>query len=477
MSTTWTAGEVRAALGVAGSRAGAPVAPELEFSGVVTDTRALPEGTLFVALRGEHFDAHDFLAAAAEAGALGAVVERVPEGAPELVYFRVKDTLAALGRLALHRRRRLGAEGAQVVAITGTNGKTTTKDMVAAVLRTRYRVHATSGNLNNQVGAPLTLLTAPAGVEALVVEVGTNAPGEIAALRDIVEPDAAIITGVAAGHLEGLGSVAGVLAEKTSLLAGLAEDAVAVVAEEPESLPRRARELARQVRVAGFGAGADADLRGEAVELDEEARVAFRWRGRRIRLAAIGRHNARNALLALGLGESWGIEPAAAAAALEALPPSKLRSEVQRIGGLVVIADCYNANPASMEAAIDLLAAMPRRGGRVAVVGTMKELGAESASLHRQAAATLAAAGLDLIVATGEFVAACAELADELGDRLIAAEDPLVAYERLAPRLRGDEVVLLKGSRGVALERLLPRLGATMAKQGGAGGGAARPGA
>lgn len=463
----WTDAKVRRALGGVEVR-GSGSSPA--FESVSTDSRTLEPGALFVALEGDRFDAHDFLADAAERGARGAVVSRIPEDAPDgLAYYRVDDTLAALGRLGRHRRRSLDA---RVCAITGTNGKTTTKEMARAVLATRYRVHATEGNLNNLIGTPLTLLAAPDDAEAVVVEVGTNSPGEIARLGAIVEPDAAIVTGVGEGHLEGLGDIEGVLREKTSLLEALSAGGVAFVADDPPGLPERARTLAADVRVAGWTGRADGALCARDLSVDDEGRVGFDWRGRRVRLAFRGRPNARNALLALGLGDAWGVEMDAAVDALASLPSPSLRTEVRRYEELTVIADCYNANPSSTEAALDLLVSMPRRGGRVVVVGTMKELGGRSRELHERVAESLAAADVDRIVATGEFAPAFEPFADRLGERLIAVEDPIRAYERLRPRLRGDEVVLLKGSRGVELERLLPRLERDARRRGGRATGA-----
>lgn len=448
----WSDAEVVAALGEL--LLAPPTAEEGSYTVVSTDTRALGPGSLFVALRGERFDAHEFLSGAAAAGARGAVVERVPEGAPAAMrYYVVRDTLEALGALARHYRRSLKA---RVCAVVGSNGKTTTKELARAALSARYRVHATTGNLNNLVGVPLTLLAAPADAEALVVEAGTNAPGEVARLAAIVEPDAVIVTSIGEEHLEGLGDLDGVLAEETAILPALPPDGVALVADEPDMLVERARELAPRVRVAGWGALADDALRPERVELDEEGRVVLGWRGGEVTLPLRGRVNARNALLALGLAEAWGIAPADALAALGAATVPAMRSEIYRYGELLVIADCYNANPASVEAAVELLLAMPRRAGRVAVLGTMRELGPASESLHRRLADAVATAGLDLVVATGEFAEAFAPHAETLGARLIQAEDPLEAYGALARKLGGGEVILLKGSRGVALERLLP---------------------
>ncbi|MDX1674805.1 MAG: UDP-N-acetylmuramoyl-tripeptide--D-alanyl-D-alanine ligase [Longimicrobiales bacterium] len=455
--TPWTEADVMAALELAvpvnvgnGSRPDASA-----FPSVGTDTRTLEEGALFVALHGENFDGHDFLGDAAAKGARAAVVDRIPEDAPPLRYYRVPDTLMALGRLGRYHRRALDG---RVVAITGTNGKTTTKEMARAVLSTRYATHATAGNLNNLIGAPLTLLAAREGAEALVVEIGTNAPGEIARLAELVEPDVGMITGVAAGHLEGFGTVEGVLREKTSLLARLPSHGVAMVADEPASLPARARSLARNVRVAGWTDRADPDLRATDLRIDEDGTVRFRWRGRDAAIPFGGVAHVRNAILALALGLEWDVDPDDALAALAALSPPKLRGETRRYGDLRVLVDCYNSNPASLDAALQTLVRMPRRGGRVAVVGSMLELGARSDLLHRESAEALADADLDLIVATGAFVPAFDSLGRDLGDRLVTARDPMDARDPLLERLDGAEIVLLKGSRGVALERLLPAL-------------------
>ncbi|HET7321718.1 MAG TPA: UDP-N-acetylmuramoyl-tripeptide--D-alanyl-D-alanine ligase, partial [Longimicrobiaceae bacterium] len=249
------------------------------FPRISTDTRALGEGDLFVALKGERFDAHDYLAQAAEAGAAGAVVSRIPDGAPEgLRYFRVADTRGALGALARHYRDRLDA---RVVGVVGSNGKTTTKELVRAALAPRFRVHATQGNLNNQIGVPLTLLSAPLDTEVVVVEMGTNEPGEIAILTRVVRPDAAVITSIGEEHLEKLGDLTGVLEEETAILRGLPEDGVAMVAEEPASLPARAREIlgGERVQVAGFAPTSALHPEGgaEAIETLPDGTTRWRW--------------------------------------------------------------------------------------------------------------------------------------------------------------------------------------------------------
>ncbi|HYJ80815.1 MAG TPA: UDP-N-acetylmuramoyl-tripeptide--D-alanyl-D-alanine ligase [Longimicrobiaceae bacterium] len=455
----WTAGEVERALG-SGPGGGDD---DVVFSGVSTDTRTVAPGDLFVALKGESFDAHHFLHAAARQGATGAVVSHVPPDGPAGIrWFEVPDTLQALGRLGRHRRRALAG---RVVAVAGSNGKTTTKDLLRAALAPRYRVHATQGNLNNQVGVPLTLLAAPDDAEVVVVETGTNEPGEIAILGAMVEPDLALVTSIGEEHLEGLGSLAGVLDEELAILPSIRGEGPAFVAEEPAELPARARAAVgpARLRIAGVGAGADLRPDGgdDGVEVLPDGSTRWGFRGVPVHLPLPGRHNVRNALLALGVAVELGVPVADAARGIEAVSAPRMRSEWRRVGSLGVLADCYNANPPSTLAAVELLAALPAAGEKVAVLGTMREMGDHAPALHRSVAAAVAARvgrGIDRVVATGDFVPAFAAHAQELGERLVLADDPLEAYERLRPALRGDETVLLKGSRGVALERLLPLL-------------------
>jgi len=452
----WLAAEVADALGTDHTGADA------EFAAVSTDTRSTAPGDLFVALVGEKFDGHEFLAAAADAGAAGAVVERIPEGAPAgLQYFLAPNTLHALGRLANYRRRRLDA---RVVGIVGSNGKTTTKDLVRTVLAAQFRVHATEGNLNNQIGAPLTLLRAPADAEVLVIEMGTNEPGEIEILTRIVEPDAAVITSIGEEHLEKLRDLDGVLEEEISILNGL-PSGPAFVAEEPVVLAERARQMlgAERVRVAGFSESSDLrpDDGAEGVTYREDGSTQWRWEGQQVHLPLPGLYNVRNALLALGVATSWGIPASVAAAALERVPAPKLRGEWKRIGGIRVLADCYNSNPPSVAAGIEVLIRVPASGRKLAVLGTMRELGSSSEMLHRrtaEAAGQALGSGLDLIVATGDFVAAFEPLAADLGDRLLLVSDPIEAFHQVKPHLQGNETILLKASRGEELERWLPLL-------------------
>lgn len=460
----WTEQTLSQALGIpAGSE-------ERSYRAVSTDTRALQPGDLFVALKGDHFDGHDFLDQAAAAGATGAVVSVRPGKAPAgLALYRVDDTLIALGRLAAHWRKQWNA---RVIGVVGSNGKTTTKEMIRAVLAPRFETYATEGNLNNRVGVPLTLLSVPASAEMVVVEMGTNQPGEIALLSEIVQPDIAVITSVGEEHLELLVDLEGVLIEETSILEHLPPDGIAFVASEPDTLPRRAREMIGRSRVKVVGVRESAEIRPDAgdrgIHVLEDGSTLWRWRGIDVRLPLPGRFNVRNALLALGIALEAGVPSQKAVQALSGLRAAKLRGEWVRYGGVRVLADCYNSNPPSLRAALEVLTTLPTPGRRIAVIGTMRELGEASERLHATAAEQMTKMtndGIDLIVATGEFVPAFQRHKARLGERLILSEDPVEAYDLARPGLRADDTILLKASRGDSLERWLPLLERDFAKE------------
>jgi UDP-N-acetylmuramoyl-tripeptide--D-alanyl-D-alanine ligase len=439
----WTEARVREALALPAS------GDERRFSRISTDTRALGPGALFVALAGERFDGHDYLPVAAAAGATGAVVRAGTPPVEGLTLFEAPDTLVAYGRLARARRREISGP---VIAVTGTNGKTSTKEMLAAVLATRYVVHATRANNNNLVGVPLTILEAPERTEALVVEAGANLPGEIPRYREIIEPSITLVTNTVAGHLEGFGSLAGVVKEKLALTEGVP---LAIVGTDPPGLAEGAERLARRVLTAGLRGAA---VVPERVELDHEARPIITIGGEVFTLAARGLHQADNAIRVWAVVEELGLDHGPAARALERFTIPGGRGELLQVGQLTILNDCYNANPQSFRAAIATAKAL--RGARrlVFVAGTMRELGESSAALHREIAESLVKLDPELLAAVGEFVPALAPHAERLGERLVGAADPMALGPLLTERLRGDEVVVLKASRGVALERILPAL-------------------
>jgi len=423
------------------------------FTGISTDTRHLTPGTLFLALKGERFDAHDFLRDAKARGATAAVVRRGTPPVDGFPFFEVSDTLVALGALARARRRGLPS-GRPVIAITGSSGKTSTKEMVRAVLGTKWRVHATAGNLNNLVGVPLTLLAAPDDAQALVVEAGASVPGEIAALRGIIEPTIALVTNVGYAHVAGFGSLEGVMREKLALARGTP---LAVVGLDPPGLAIAARRMTRTL-VAGNDPAAD--VHPERAELDEAGRPRIQWAGSEVTLPVTGFHQIENAMLALAVAREVGADAARALASLEdvQLPPG--RGTVLAVRGLTVIDDTYNANPSSLRWAVRFAHWLAGRRGRplAVVVGSMLELGPESARLHAAAAQEIAALEPALVGAVGEFVPAFAALRPSLGARLVAAPDAATLGPPLRAALRGNEVVLLKASRGVALEQVLAAL-------------------
>ena len=441
----WAERDVREALGLEVPR-GVSLAT---FSGISTDSRSIAAGALFVALTGERFDGHDHLAKAAASGATGAIVREGTPPVPGLTLYHVPDTLRALGMLARARRRQL--EG-PVIAVTGTNGKTSTKEMLAAVLRTRFITYATRANLNNLVGVPLTILEAPADTQALIVEAGANLPGEMARYREIIEPSVTVVTNAVAGHLEGFGSLAGVVEEKLSLTQDVP---LAVVGSDPPELATGARARAGRVRTAGLRG---AELVPNSVSLDDSACPVVSIGGQTFVLAARGLHQADNAIRVWAVAEELGLDPDRTARALELFSMPGGRGELVQEGSLTILNDCYNANPQSFRAVIATSAAL--RGSRrlVFVAGTMRELGEDSSALHEEVAQALVQLQPDLLAVVGEFVPALEPHAAALGQKLLRASDPLALVPLLLPRLRGDELVVLKASRGVALERILPAL-------------------
>jgi UDP-N-acetylmuramoyl-tripeptide--D-alanyl-D-alanine ligase len=448
MAYTWTDAAVREALGLRLELA----VEGVTYEGVSTDSRSVAPGELYVALIGDRFDGHEFLADALSKGAAGAVVSRPSVGDEDVRLYPVDDTLVALGALAAYRRQRIAAP---VVAITGSSGKTTTKDMTAAALASARRVHATSGNRNNRIGMPMTLLATPSDAEAIVLELGTNEPGEIRALAQIARPDLGVITTIGESHLEKLGSVEGVLEEKLDLLRYLAVGGRCVVGDEPEVLSSRARALCSTVRVAGWSERADADLRPDSAGVDVFGRYEFHWKGVKVVAPMAGRHAVSNALIALAIADLLGVPPRDAAQGLATTRTGSLRGEIRRIGDLTVIVDCYNANPQSVRASLDVLEQQGAVAQRVAVLGTMLELGDASERLHRDVLRDALTRNVDLVVATGAFGAAAEDLDLAQSTRVIAAPDWREAYPELRARLEGDEIVLLKASRGVALEGIV----------------------
>lgn len=443
----WTLERVTAAL--SGMVEGARPGGSEPLGGITTDTRAIDRGDVFVALAGERFDAHDFLGDAVGRGAAALVVADARRAAGAGVpVFAVDDTLAALGALGMYRRR---SWGRPVIAVAGSNGKTSTKELLAAALRSRFVVHATPDNYNNQVGVPLTLLAIPDEADLSVIEIGTDHPGEVAALRTLAEPSIAVVTSVGEEHLEGLGDLVGVLREESEV----ARDASLAItpADQPE-IGEAARRLAGGVVEAGLERG---DICPESWGLTPRATGWMILGGVRFDVPLAGLHNLRNALLAIAVARACGIADEDSARAIAAVPQLDMRSSLETLGTMVLFNDAYNANPASAREALATFDAIETQRPRVAVLGSMLELGATSAALHSEIALRALASRASVIAGVGEFEKALRESATN-DPRVITASDADAIWPALRERLAPNALVLLKGSRGTRLERLVPRL-------------------
>ena len=372
--------------------------------------------------------------------------------AAEVTVYRVPDTLTALGDLALHRREQADIP---VVGITGSSGKTTVKDMTLGAVSASCRAHGTRANHNNRVGVPLTILSMPDHTTTLVLEMGTNEPGEIAELARIARPTVGVVTTVSETHTERLIDLRGVLAEKLDLVRALGGTGTAVVGDDPAELVHEARGIHPALRVCGWTDLADAGLQPRDARCREDGTWTFTWRGEPVSLGIPGAHNVNNALLALAVARELQVDARSAAEGVSAVRARAMRGEVRRVGELTLLADCYNANAAGVSAAACTLTAMAVPGRRVAVLGTMLELGKRSAAIHRETLSEVLYTDLDRIIVTGAFARAAEGLED---DRIDAVADPGELARRLPRMVEPGDAVLLKASRGERLERLIPVL-------------------
>ncbi len=424
---------------------------------ICTDSRALQAGDLFVALRGENFDGHGFVAEAARRGAIGVVAENAPENLPlDFAVLRVPDTLRALQQIAARYRQTLGL---QVVAITGSNGKTSTKDLTACVLGSRFQVTKTEGNFNNHLGVPITLLRARGVDQFGVFEVGMNHPGEIAPLAEMVAPDVAIITNIGTAHIEFMKTREAIALEKGMLAEALPPSGTVILPADDEFSPALARRTKADAVFAGIGKG---DV--QACDLRPHfggVRFTLCADGHRVEaeLPVPGIHMVSNALLAVAAGRVFGISLEDCAAGLRNLRLTKGRLEQKIIRGIHILDDTYNANPDSMAAALRTLASMPAAGRRIAVLGRMGELGVESERGHRSVGEVAVREAVDCLVGVGEEAKWITETAWRGGINKVlhfdTVEDAVPALRELA---RIGDVVLVKGSRSAKMERIVEGL-------------------
>jgi UDP-N-acetylmuramoyl-tripeptide--D-alanyl-D-alanine ligase len=338
-----------------------------------------------------------------------------------------------------------------VITVAGSNGKTTTKDLLRAALAGSYEVHSTTGNLNNRVGVPLTLLAMPAGADIAVVELGSNIPGEVAILRDIAEADIAVVTSIAEEHLEGFGDLAGVLREEVSCCDGVS------VAFAPASQPEIANAIrgrARRVVTAGLEG---ADVSPAAWSIESDGTGTLNLGEVTVSPPLRGLHNLQNAMLAVAVAGECGVANEVIASGIAKMPPPKMRVAWEKVGRATLINDAYNSNPGSARAAIDVIRGVGGDRQRVVVLGTMRELGAASDRCHDEISRMALDSGADIVAGVGEFAKSLARL-ESAGNRIVTADSVEGLWPNLEPRLSPDAVILLKASRGVQLERLVPQI-------------------
>ena len=445
----FTVAQVQEATGARLSNEGRFGSAAMRVRGWSIDSRSLNEGDLFFAIQGEHFDGHNFLAAAFERGAVAAVVSgtvAVPSG-PLLT---VPNTLEALQRLARWARQQWRHP---LIAVTGSAGKTSTKDIIAELLSVRLRVAKTIGNFNNHIGLPLSLLRIPADAEIGVLEMGMNHAGEIRDLTCIACPQIGVVTNVGYAHVESFESIEGVAAAKRELIEGLSPEGTAVLnADDPRVLRFRDAHRGRTVT---YGMGPQADVRAEDIHMDANS-TGFSVRGVRFETRLQGRHAVLNVLAGIAVAELFGIELRELVPAVARLTPGKMRGERHEWRGAVVLNDCYNSNPEAARSMIDVLKAEPA-ARRIAVLGEMLELGHMTEPLHRELGRYAAAAGIDILIGVQGASRVMVEEAKTAGldDAALFFDDAESAGAFLREFVKTGDAILFKGSRGTHVERAL----------------------
>ena len=431
-------------------------AADQEVAGYSIDTRTVGEGELFFAIRGAGRDGHDYVRTAIDRGACAAVVRSAwaAENGGIGPVLAVKEPFEALGAAARRARRRWGRP---LTAVTGSNGKTTTKDLIAAVLATKYRVAKSVGNLNNELGLPLSLLRFDEEAEVGVTEMGMNHAGEIRRLAGVAEPTVGVVTNVNAAHLEHFSSVDEIASAKRELIEALPSEGTAVLnGDDPRVARFRDGFTGKTVT---FGLNTEADFKAVDVTTLGAGGVSFRLEpgGGRFESSLPGRHNVANILAALATASVFDVDAEDARAAVAGFQPGGMRGEVLRPAGVIILNDCYNSNPKALSEMLTVLRDTPARR-RVAVLGEMLELGPDSEALHYEAGRTALEAGVDVLVAVGGLAGEIIAGAVENGfsrDSTFSFEDAGAAGAFLAKTVSAGDAVLLKASRGIGLERAL----------------------
>lgn len=423
------------------------------FKGISTDTRKTQPGDLFIALKGERFDGHDYLPAALESGAAGVVVSREDINAPgDIIRFVVNDTLEALQRIGRFQRQRFDIP---LIAITGSNGKTSTKDMLAAVLSARYKVLKTEANFNNEIGLPQTLLNLNKAHQVAVVEMGMRGQGQIHALAEIALPSVGVITNVGETHIELLGSVENIAKAKAELVEAIGESGLVILNADDKHVKAMSKMTKAKIIEYGLQNG---DIRAEDIVLDSSG-VSFVCQSPKgnfpVFVPVVGKHNVYNALAAIAVALELGLTPSDIAAGFKSYKASGMRLSIETKGSYTVINDAYNASPLSMSAAIDTLVEVAP-GRKVAVLGDMLELGSIAPEAHRRIGRKLAQQKIDIVVTVGMLAELIADSAREYGLRNVAAcRTHDSAMENLHKMLQPGDTILVKGSRGMKMENIV----------------------
>jgi UDP-N-acetylmuramoyl-tripeptide--D-alanyl-D-alanine ligase len=426
------------------------------FQGVSTDTRSIQDGNLFVALVGERFDGNEFAAQAVAKGATGLIVSKAVVVPEHVTVIQVMNTLTALQALARFHRQRYHIP---VIAVTGSNGKTTTKDMLAAVLSSRFKVLKTEANFNNEIGLSLTLLKLDASHEVAVVEMGMRAIGEIRDLTKIALPTVGVVTNVGETHMEILGSIENIAAAKAELVEAIGYDDVVILNADDQHV--RDMQHKTQGRVVFYGLTPAAFVRAENITTGENGELitAFECCSARgsfpVTLPAVGIHNVYNALAAIAVGWELGLKPNEIQKGMGSFVPGAMRLEIKRYSQYTVINDVYNASPLSMAAALTTLANISK-GRKIAVLGDMLELGDAAVEAHCRVGRQAAEQGVDILIAVGALAKHIAVAASEQGVKTtLAFTGHSEAIEALRKLVKSGDYILLKGSRGMKMETML----------------------
>lgn len=429
------------------------------FSGVSTDSRNIKAGDCFFAIAGPKFDGHDYLRDVFAKGAACAVISRKCDDKElaDKCLVQVDDTIKAFGVLAAEYRRQAGFK---VIAITGSVGKTTTRQIIYHILSRHFRVHQSPGSFNNNIGLPLTLLSAKANDQIVITELGSNHPGEIPYLTRIAQPDIAIVTNVHPAHLEGFGDLQTIVREKLSIAEGLMPGGTLIINADFEQLVNTCR--AKGTSFVTFGKSDGSDYRAENIH-SEGSSSRFTIDGKEIHLPLPGRGNVDNALAAWAVCSRIGLTIDDFASAVKTLPPVSMRAELLQIGTLTVLSDCYNANPGSMKNALEILAGLDPSGKRrrVFICGEMAELGQQAEQLHTELGKSIAQAGVQLMLAAGRLAGIAAASANANAKHNLQTKcfpDTISVRNNLNEFVKDYDIILIKGSRTAKLETVVEKL-------------------